>query len=266
MKNNRSFQYIALLLIAGCFMFTSCSEGDGGYYGGGESGSGTGGSMARFTIKGDYMYTVDHSTLKTFDLTTPDKPKYLSNKDQSMSWGIETVFTMDTLLFIGSQTGMYIYNITRPEFPQQLAEVSHIRSCDPVVAQGNYAYVTLNSENSWCGRTSNVLQIYDISNPRKPIMLQEVSGFTSPKGLGVDNNKLFICDSDKGLKVYDISNPLNPVWMDDLSHLSQANGINTYDVIPLNGLLLVVGRDGLYQFDYTSEKLAFLSKIEINRE
>lgn len=242
----------------------ACSDDSGYSFGSDMNGGGQGGSMARFTISGDYMYTVDMQTLKTFDISSADKPRYLDYKDQELRFGVETIFTKDTLLFIGSQDGMYIFNITRPEFPQQMSMVSHMRSCDPVVAEGNYAYVTLNSENTWCGRRSNRLEIYDISNPYKPKVICEYAFNKPPRGLGIDENKLFICEN--GIKVYDVSNPEKPVWIDDFSNIPEVHGIDTYDVIPLNGLLLVIGADGLYQFDYSGERLAYISKIDIKRE
>ena len=256
-------KYITILLVS-LGLFTACQAYDSapGYHSGGESGKG--GSMARFTISGDYLYTVDNNTLRTFNVSDAANPEYLSGKDNHLDFGVETVFTMDTLLFIGSQTGMYIYNITRPDFPQKMALASHITSCDPVVASGNYAYVTLNSENFWCGRSSNQLLIYDITDPYNPGLLHTETGFTHPRGLGIDGKKLFICD--KGLKVYDVSNPERPVWIDDLSHIPEAKDIDAYDVIPLNGLLLLTGADGLYQFNYEGEKLAYVSKIEVSSD
>jgi hypothetical protein len=252
---------IKLLLFTTLVSITiiACDGGDSFGDAGGNS-SGQGGSMARFTINGDYMYTVDNHTLKTVNLSKPDQPEYLERKDQNLNFGIETIFSMDTLLFIGSQDGMYIYNVIRPEFPQQLAHVSHIRSCDPVVASGNYAYVTLNSENVWCGNVSNVLNIYDISNPRNP-ELKITENVNYPKGLGIDGNKLFVCDAQLGIKVYDVMNPLAPRWCDDLTYIQEAKGIKTYDVIPVGGLLLTSTDKGLYQFDYTGEKIRFVSKI-----
>ncbi|MDR1558039.1 MAG: hypothetical protein LBS88_13570 [Tannerellaceae bacterium] len=223
--------------------------------------TGQGGSMARFTISGNNLYTVDQNTLKTFDVSRAETPKYLEGKEQYLDFGVETIFPMDTLLFLGSQTGMYIFNITRPDFPQQLAHVSHITACDPVVAYGRYAYVTLNSENTWCGQSANELRIYDLSNIYKPQLIHTESGFKHPKGLGIDGNKLFVCDN--GLKVYDVSNPAQPLWIDDITGIPEAIGIDSYDVIPLNGTLLLIGANGLYQFDYTGESLSFLSKIEV---
>jgi len=240
------------------FFLTTCEKSDSASSPDGSAGQG--GSMARFTINGDYMFTVDQSNLKLFSLSNPAQPEYLERKDQNLGRGIETIFSMDTLLFIGSQDGMFIYDVTRPEFPKQLSHVSHIRSCDPVVASGSFAYVTLNSEQQWCGNTTNVLNIYDISNLSKPeLILTESLNF--PKGLGVDDKKLFVCDSKLGVKVYDVNNPYKPVWIDDWTHQSEADGVIAYDVIPANGLLLVTTDKGLLQFDYTGEKLRFVSKI-----
>ncbi len=264
MKYSKIFTNTALVIIICLATMIACSEDSTSYFSNDSDSSGIGGSMARFSINGDYMYTVDHSTLKTFNLSTPEKPKYLDRKDQVMQFGIETIFTMDTLLFIGSQDGMYIYNIPRHEFPQQMSMTRHIRSCDPVVAQGKYAYVTLNSETTWCGNTSPQLEIFDISDPYNPKLVKTETGFKHPRGLGVDGNKLFICDD--GIKLYDISDPEKPKWVDDFTHIPEASNADAYDVIPLNGLLLMTGSTGLYQFDYTGDKLAFISKIDIKRE
>jgi hypothetical protein len=260
MKQLTKLLFATLLMMAA----VACSEGGESFDNAG-SASGQGGSMARFTISGDYMYTVDNRTLKTFNLSQPDLPEYLERKDQNLDFGIETIFSKDTLLFIGTQNGMGIYNVKRPEFPQQLSFISHIRSCDPVVASSNYAYVTLNSENWWCGNVSNVLDIYDVSDPRNP-ELKVTESLNYPKGLGIDGNKLFVCDTRLGIKVYDVSNPLAPVWIDDLTYLSEATDIKPYDVIPVAGLLLTSTDKGLYQFDYTGEKIRFVSKITTVKE
>jgi hypothetical protein len=218
--------------------------------------------MARFALAGDYLYAVDNTTLKTFDLTAPETPAYLPGKDQYLDFGVETIFPMDTLLFLGSQTGMYVFNITRPEFPQQLALVPHIASCDPVVASGSYAYVTLNSQNTWCGRSTNELHIYDLADIYNPKLVYRENSFRNPKGLGIDGKKLFVCDN--GLKVFDVSNPLRPIWIDDITDIPEIGETESYDVIPQGGILLLVGAGGLYQLDYTGEKLSFVSKITVS--
>jgi hypothetical protein len=229
-----------------------------------EGNVGKGGSMARFALAGDVLYTVDNSLLKTFDVSNPATPAYLAGKDQYLNVGMETIFPMDTLLFLGSQTGLYVFNIARPEFPQQVAYVAHITACDPVVAAGSYAYVTLNSENTWCGRSTNELRIYDLSDIYDPQLIHTEQTLKHPKGLGIDGNKLFVCDN--GLKVYDVTNPARPLWIDDITDIPETEGLETYDVIPLNGILLLTGNNGLYQLDYTGEKLSFVSKITLSTD
>jgi hypothetical protein len=54
--------------------------------------------------------------------------------------------------------------------------------------------------------------------------------------------------------------------MDDLTHIPEAQDMKPYDVIPVDGLLLTSADKGLYQFDYTGEKLRFVSKITTVKE
>ena len=227
------------------------------------SGSGKGGSMARFAISGDMLYTVSTSTLKIFNIEDAANPKYSSERDLQVGFDIETIFPMDTLLFIGSRSGMFVYDIAEARFPQFVSQVSHFRSCDPVVAQGNYAYVTLNTNFSSCGSVANnVLDIYDITNLSNPVLKKTVQ-LNGPTGLGVDGDKLFVCD--RGLKVFNISDPLNIRQIDDLADIEEVDVRAAYDVIPLDGLLILVAQEGLFQFDYTGDRLRFLSKIEIKQ-
>ncbi|MDR0538571.1 MAG: hypothetical protein LBH04_11120 [Tannerellaceae bacterium] len=254
-----TYIYIASLLVA----LLGCSEsGDGG--GNVMVNSGKGGSMARFAAQGDYLYAVTETSLKVFDISSAGSPQYLPGKEQRLTAGAETIFPMDSLLFIGSQSGMYIYSISRPNFPQQISQVSHITSCDPVVASGKYAYVTLNSGAARCWRGEDVLNIYDISDIYAPELKHTERGFTHPMGLGIDGERLYICDN--GLKVYDISNPLKPAWIGDLTHIAGLGAIQTYDVIPLASSLLLTGEDGIYQLDCSGEKLSLISKIEVTRK
>jgi hypothetical protein len=235
----------------------SCSDSNSSYS------EGKGGSTARFCIIDDILFTVDQTSLNLFDISDPKNPDFLVGRTQELNAGIETIFPMDSLLFIGSTTGMHIFRISSRGLPQYLSGTSHILSCDPVVAQGNYAYITLNSNNVQCGRTSNLLQIYDITNIKRPELVDEILGFISPMGLGIDGNKLFVCD--KGLKVFDITNRTSPEWVDDLYSAGIHNITDAYDVIPIDGILILVASSGIYQLDYTGESLNLLSKIEIKR-
>jgi hypothetical protein len=42
--------------------------------------------------------------------------------------------------------------------------------------------------------------------------------------------------------------------------------VSAFDVIPFNGILMMIGWDGLYQYDYSGEQISLLSHIEIRDE
>jgi hypothetical protein len=84
----------------------------------------------------------------------------------------------------------------------------------------------------------------DISDPLRPF-LKVSYGMQSPYGLGIDGNMLFVCDD--GLKIFDASDPLQ-IGARQLNYFS---GINGFDVIPYNNILILIGSDGLYQYDYS---------------
>lgn len=225
-------------------------------FGGGSSPVGLGGSMARFAIVNERLYTVSNYGLNVFNIITPFDPVF--SKKISIGWNIETIFPFKNNLFIGSQSGMFIYNINNPDNPVQAGQFAHVRSCDPVVADDNYAYVTLRSGTACQGYTNqlDVLQLNNLSN----IKLLKSYSFTNPHGLSKDGNLLFICDSKDGLKVFDASDVMN------LKLIKNIGGIETYDVIANNNIALVVAKDGLYQYNYTNtNNIRLLSKIGITK-
>ena len=69
-------------------------------------------------------------------------------------------------------------------------------------------------------------------------------------------------DGSAGLKIYDADDPLNI----DNNMIANFPGIETYDVIPVNGILMLIGDDGLYQYDYSNlEDIQLLSSITITQ-
>lgn len=219
---------------------------------------GVGGSMARFTIVDSALYAVDDIMMHVFSLADADNPLLANTVD--IGWGIETIYPFKNNLFVGSTSGMFIYNIDNPLQPTYMSEVQHIRSCDPVVANDTYAFVTLRSENGnlVCGESfSNQLDVIDVTDVMNARWLKSYD-MLSPYGLGLDGNYLFVTEGDFGLKVFDITD-VNKIDQHMLHHIT---GFNAYDVIPLNGTLILTGLDGLYQFDYTNiDEIKMLSLI-----
>lgn len=221
----------------------------------GETSTGTGGSMARFTITGNYLYTVDENNLKLFNITVPADPEFTRNVYID-SWGIETIFPYEDKLFIGSQTGMFVYSIVQPDNPLKITKFEHAQRCDPVVVQDDYAYITLRAGNL-CGGNRSQLVVVDIGDMYNPKLVKEYV-MEEPYGLGIDDSTLFVCDGPAGLKIYNASNPKAI----DSNLIKVYPDIHAFDVIPFNDLLLMIGIDGLSQYDYSNtdniEQLSFI--------
>ncbi|HYO21761.1 MAG TPA: hypothetical protein VER36_05110 [Flavisolibacter sp.] len=219
--------------------------------------TGTGGSMASFTIVNNHLYTVGSSNLYSINISDPSNPAQTAVKN--LGWGIETIYPFQNKLFIGSRTGMFIYDLNNPSNPTAQGQFSHARSCDPVIADGQYAYVTLRG-GTQCNSFTNELNVIDVSNLSTPV-LKARHNLTNPHGLAKDGNILLICDGKDGLKFYDASAPLN------LKLVKQVSGLETYDVIAMNKKAIVVAKDGLYQYDYSNPgSPSLISKISVSKK
>lgn len=217
---------------------------------------GIGGSMAKFTLIADHLFALHNNSLKTFNVSST--PGITAGPEVPINYQVETLFPHENKLFMGTTTGMVVYDVSNPESPQFISVFTHINSCDPVVIEGNYAYVTLRS-GTQCNGFTNQLDIVDISSLTNPFLVKSYAMF-NPHGLGIDNHILFICDGEAGLKVYDATNPLE-INMHQLAHFDD---IKTFDVIPYNGIAMMIGDDGLYQYDYSNlDSLKLLSHLPI---
>jgi hypothetical protein len=109
-----------------------------------------------------------------------------------------------------------------------------------------------------CGSNVNTLDVVDISNLSDPELIATYP-MVNPHGLGKDGDILFICDGWSGLKIYDASDPYSIT--DHLIY--HYPSIDAYDVIPLGDILVMIGDDGLYQYDYSSlDNITLLSSIK----
>jgi len=220
--------------------------------------AGIGGSMATFTIYANMLYAIDQSNLILTDISSLIAPAVHSKRQ--VGWGIETLFPYYDKLFIGAQDGMYIYDNKNPADPTFLSKYEHLQSCDPVVVQDSIAYVTLRDGNT-CQGFVNQLEIIDISDLTNPKEMKTYPLY-NPHGLGIDGASLFVCDGDAGLKVYDATD----LFKIDQNMVKQYADIHALDVIPLQNTLMLIGDDGLYQYDYTDKhNISLLSSIKIEK-
>jgi len=215
-------------------------------------GAGISGSMARFSIMNNFLYTVTSDKLNVFDIAQPNNPQF--SNAVTIGQSIETIYPFKDKLFIGSATGMFVYGTQNGYSPNKLGTFEHARVCDPVIADDHFAYVTLRSGGT-CAGFNNQLDILNIDNITSPSLVKTYP-LTNPHGLSKDGHWLFVCDGKDGLKIYDATDVRN------LYMVKKISGMETYDVIAYNNIALVVAKDGLYQFDYTDvTNVQLLSKI-----
>jgi LVIVD repeat len=203
-----------------------------------ESG-GKGGSMARFAISHAHLYAVTTTNLIALDLAKPEQPVWKSST--SLPWGVETIYPFKDKLFIGANSGMHIFTVDDPSSPQKAGTFLHARVCDPVIADDDYAYVTLRS-GSTCAGFINQLDVVNIENIYSPKLLKSYP-LTNPKGLDKDGNYIYVCDGTDGVKVLDATN-INNVTVKKTISLKDA-----YDVICWNKVAIVSAADGMHQYD-----------------
>lgn len=240
----------------------------GGWYGGvtydfatlnstaptGSKSTGINGSMSRFSIYNDYLYSVINNYMNIFDLSAAKPTK--AAQDFYIGRSVETIFSYKDYMYMGTPSGMLIYSVKNPLKPEFQSSLTHAYGCDPVVVENDLAYVTVHSGNL-CGQNTNELFIVDVSNPKSPKQLVSYT-MTNPKGLGIDNGKLFLCDD--GLKIFNNSNP-QTLLANQLAHFKNING---YDIIAHNNVAMMIAEDGIYQYDYSDlNHIKLLSKLPI---
>jgi hypothetical protein len=224
------------------------------------AGAGTAGSMARFMLNDKYLHLIAHPwMLKTVDVEVPEKMSIVDSI--YVTRNMETLFLLGEKMFVGTTTGMLIYDVSDATKPIQISQYDHITACDPVVADGYYAYVTLRT-GTRCANGQNLLEVIDISSIANPFLVKSYPMY-NPHVLGIDGDLLFICDGTAGLKIYDKSDPLN-IINNKLAHYPD---FYTFDVIPMGGILMLVGEEGIYQYNYSDPKnIVQISHIPIIRE
>jgi hypothetical protein len=234
-----------LLLLAATAIFTGCEKtGDNSLAA--VSPQGKSGSTARFTIAGQYLYTVNKTRLSTFNISNRANP--VLENEQEVGFEIETIFPFGDKLFIGSTSVVHIFSLQNPAQPLKLSEAispTVMRRCDPVVAKDSVAYATLRS-NAECGGVQSILAVYDIKNILKPVERMRIP-MAAPLGLGYADTVLYVCDVS-GLEIFNIKNAFQPVF---IGSISAVHG-QFLDVIPYGNLLFCWTLNGSVLFDISN--------------
>jgi hypothetical protein len=231
MKKIHVILSLLLFVVAGC----SKNSSD-------VSASTANGSLTRFITVGNYLYVVDNSSLKAYNINTPSTPVFKSSTQVGFS--IQTILPYEDKLFIGSANAMYIYSIINPEQPKLLSEtVYFVRGKDPIAVLDSVAYSTVRGTNGFGG---GVLNIFNIKNINQPVLVgREV--MSSPYGLTIKDSALYVCDGAAGLKMFSISKPFQPV-----SRSTYTVPEAIYDVIVQGNTLICYIQGGICLLDISN--------------
>ena len=204
------------------------------------------GSMSRFGLYDHYLYAVDNSQMNLIDLSG-EKPE--KARDNIYIRNVETVSFYRDKLFLGTSSGLMIYSIEDPIHPVLYSQITHVYgNCNPFAVHEDLVYVTIHSGNP-CGQNTNQLKIFDISNAKFTVEVA-IYPMTHPKGLGISNGMLFLCDA--GLKIFNTNN-YKSLTNSEFAYYTQIDG---YDLLFFNNILLVISDKGLYQYDYSDYALS----------
>lgn len=231
-----------ILILSFAIILVACDADNASNDGSFTNESGQSGSLARFTILDNHLYTVDYQNLNVFDINNRENPILVNSVN--VGFDIETLFSYKTYLYIGSRNGMYIYDANNFEVPQLLSSVQHFTACDPVVATETHAFVTLKGGNQ-CGINLNLLEVYDVTDVTNPVLISQ-RNLVGPVGMGFYGDYLFVCDDE--VKIFDISDPEN-------MNLVHAIDTESFDVIIQNDLLILIGANGVYQYSLDSNDI-----------
>ncbi len=166
------------------------------------------------------------------------------SKQQSPVEDMETIFSHEDLLFVGSRTAMSIFEASENGAVDQVSSFDHATSCDPVLPHEDVAYVTLRTGDfSECPGNINAMLVIDVSRIDRIHELEEIN-MSSPYGMSIIGDQLYVGQGNNGLEIYDISNPRKP------EHLNSVD-IEAFDIIadPVNAdFIFIAGPNQLSQF------------------
>lgn len=225
------------------------------------SGAKVSGTVNRVTYAKGYVYVIGNTAMYVIKDSEQGLSKVELNESFSrIGEGMETIFPHENNLYIGSRSAVNIFDITTPDQPTEAYEFEHATACDPVLPADGVAYVTLRTADfSACPGNTNSLLVLDTRNTNDVKEEKEIT-MTSPYGMTLKGNELYVGEGVNGLKVFDVSNKYKPELIRSISN------VQAFDVIPHptnNNLILTAGPDGLSQYLVEGDAESFIWQSSI---
>ena len=216
------------------------------------------GTVNRIAKSKDHVYVISSQQLTTF--SDVSNLEHINTMD--IGWQMETIYPANDNLFIGSQNGMQIIDITNPSSPIEQGWFFHATGCDPVLPVGSIAYVTVRSdEEQNCPGDLDALIVVDIENLNFPVEVRQIE-MESPFGMTLIGDRLYVGEGENGLKVFDVSRRNSP------TEIKFDRSVQAYDIIahPTNENRILISSPtgyGQYDVDPLTEDYSLISWISL---
>jgi len=184
----------------------------------------------------DYLYIADGNSILVYNASNPEQPRRVFRYQEfdTSSRFIGLSIAGETLYVAAGSGWVDVLDISNPEKPKKLYQLSYLNFANDVAVSGKYMYVA---------DANTGILIFDLSNPRTPelagkylTLKANISGFLQGWGgkvIAVSGNYAFLsAASRQGFYIVDIADPTNPK---DVYH---SVGKEIYDI--------AVSEDGVY--------------------
>jgi hypothetical protein len=200
--------------------------------------------LGRSVVVSDSLAYLSATGLRVLDISDPEVPREMGAFDYtelSTPQHSYDVFVSGSYAYLGGYPGLWVFDISNPSNPSELASCNTECSVFSVFVSGSYAYLgAIEAE-------LQALHVIDISNPRDP---REVGSFIVPlswpnyiSDVFVADRYAYIAAMEGGLRVIDVSNATNPHEVGCCETLSSANGVfvsGSYAYVADNNGLCVI--------------------------
>lgn len=156
-------------------------------------------------VSGHYAYVtyLSSGAIQVIDIANPSQPSPIGSCSFGEPW---TIIVSGKYAYSGDfGGGLLIFDITNPEHPK------YISSCDE--STGTAGGIVLSESYVFLANEENGLQIVNVANPLKPILVgaYPVPGYAYD--VAVSGKYAYIADGASGLQIVDINQPSNPIFV-----------------------------------------------------
>ncbi|WP_139135174.1 hypothetical protein [Roseivirga sp. 4D4] len=233
-----------LLLIT--LAFFACSD-DANDFSPELSGTGTGGSLAKFTVINNHLVVLNGQNVRNYTIEPGGELTFVN--EVFVGGQLETIFPYgNNNLLVGSSNAVHFLGILSDDRIGYISSYEHLTACDPVVARDGIAFSTLKISDCRSG-TIDFLEAIDISDIENPKVLR-VYETRSPFGLAVSNSRLFVCEKG-GLTMYHYTDTGTLTEID----FKELPGAIPLDVIISDTNLIIRTDNGFYNITYGDTSL-----------